>query len=201
MQEVSKKNQTSVRPAFRPAELTLMALFLSLLIIGAYLRIPLGFMTVTLQLVFANLAGLVLGARRSFFLCLSYLFMGLLGLPVFAGGAGPAYVLRPTFGYIVGFTVAVLIGGLLFRDRQADSLKHALFYTLFIITVCYLIGAFHYHMILNFYLDRASSLKDTLVWAVLATLPKDLILGVASSAAAVQIKKYCRVRKAFRSQL
>ncbi len=184
----------------RTDELTLMALFLALLIIGAYLRIPLGFMTVTLQLVFANLAGLILGAKRSFFLCLTYLFMGLLGLPVFAGGAGPAYVMRPTFGYIIGFTVAVLIAGLLFKNKQADSPQKALIYTLLTISICYLFGAFHYHLILNFYLAKESSLGQTLTWAVLATLPKDLILGGISSVAAVQIKKYGKKRRPSRAQ-
>lgn len=174
---------------FSIQDLTIMALFLALLILGAYMRIPLGFMTVTLQLVFANMAGLILGAKRSFLVCMTYLMMGLIGLPVFSGGAGPFYVLHPTFGYIVGFTIAVFISGLLFKDRQCISLKNALLFTLLTSLICYAIGAVHYHIILNIYLSGESSLRETLIWAVLATLPKDLILGGLGSVAAVRIKR------------
>lgn len=170
-------------------ELSLMSFFLSLLILGAYLRIPLGFMTITLQLVLANLCGLLMGAKRSFLICLVYMLMGLIGLPVFASGAGPSYVLQPTFGYIVGFTLAVGLGGLLFRDKQADATCTALLYTLFTTVFTYLIGATHFYLILNFYLGKQTSLGQTLAWAVFATIPKDLILGAAAAITAVRVKR------------
>lgn len=35
-----------------------------------------------------------------------YIVLGLMGLPVFAEGGGLAYVLKPSFGYIIGFAIA-----------------------------------------------------------------------------------------------
>jgi len=40
----------------------------------------------------------------------TYIFLGLIGLPVFAYGGGLHYVLMPTFGYIIGFMIASLLG-------------------------------------------------------------------------------------------
>lgn len=58
------------------------------------------------------LVGGALGMRRGAAALTTYLLAGLAGAPVFAGGAGgPAYVLAPSFGYLVGFVAAAAIAG------------------------------------------------------------------------------------------
>ena len=42
---------------------------------------------------------------------LAYLAEGAIGLPVFAGGAGLAYMAGPTGGYLAGFVVAAILVG------------------------------------------------------------------------------------------
>lgn len=86
--------------------------------LAAQVRIPLPFtpVPVTLQdlavLAVGGLLGPVLGTAA---LC-SYLAMGLLGLPVFAGGgAGLAWLLGPTGGYLLAFPVAAYLMGTLAR--------------------------------------------------------------------------------------
>lgn len=54
------------------------------------------------------LVGGALGFRRGALALLLYLAVGLLGLPIFAGGASG---LHPTAGYIVGFVVAAAVVG------------------------------------------------------------------------------------------
>lgn len=50
--------------------------------------------------------------RRGAAALTTYLVAGLAGAPVFAGGmGGPAYVLAPSFGFIVGFVAAAAIAG------------------------------------------------------------------------------------------
>lgn len=166
-----------------------MALFLSLVILGAYIKIPLPFMVITLQLVFTNLTALILGYRKAFIICLVYMLMGLIGLPVFATGGGPAYILDPTFGYILGFPIGILIAGLLVKNNSL-TIVSALLFTLINMLITYVIGASHFHIILNVYLGQETFIKDTLVWAVFTTLPKDLILGVITSVVAVRIKRH-----------
>jgi len=80
----------------------------ALTIIGAYISIPLPFSPVPIALsnLFVILGGLLLGKKWGFTSVAIYLFLGIIGLPVFAGGKGGlAHFMGPT-----GDTLAVLIG-------------------------------------------------------------------------------------------
>ena len=81
----------------------LCAMFVALVAAGAFIRIPVGTDVYTLQFLFTLLAGLLLGARLGATAVATYVLLGLVGVPVFASGGGPGYVLQPTFGYLIGF--------------------------------------------------------------------------------------------------
>lgn len=81
---------------------------------GAKVRIPMPFTPVpgTLQTLPVLLSGALLGARAGLASQTVYLLLGLAGLPVFAlPGAGPAYFLGPTGGYLLGFLAAAYVTG------------------------------------------------------------------------------------------
>jgi len=64
--------------------------------------------------------GAALGARRGAAALTTYLLAGLAGAPVFAGvTAGPAYVLAPSFGFVLGFIPAAFVAGW-FAERAWD---------------------------------------------------------------------------------
>lgn len=90
------------------------ALFTALIIIGAYISIPLpvGPVPVVLADFFVMLAGLFMGAKSGFLIVLLYLFLGAIGMPVFSsGGAGLAFLMGPTGGFLLGyFPLVVIIG-------------------------------------------------------------------------------------------
>jgi biotin transport system substrate-specific component len=66
------------------------------------------------------IVGAALGSRRGAASLTTYLLVGLAGLPVFAGAvAGPAYVLSPSFGFILGFIPAAFVAGW-FAERAWD---------------------------------------------------------------------------------
>jgi biotin transport system substrate-specific component len=66
------------------------------------------------------IVGAALGARRGAASLTTYMLVGLAGLPVFAGPvAGPAYVLSPSFGFILGFIPAAFLAGW-FAERSWD---------------------------------------------------------------------------------
>jgi biotin transport system substrate-specific component len=66
------------------------------------------------------LVGAALGAKRGAASLTTYLLLGLAGLPIFAGPvAGPAYVLSPSFGFIIGFIPAAFVAGW-FAERAWD---------------------------------------------------------------------------------
>ncbi|NLW56125.1 MAG: biotin transporter BioY [Firmicutes bacterium] len=102
--EKEKRNRTE--------RMVLIALFSTLTWIGAYLRVdfipPIPF---TLQTLMVIMAGLILGPRDAPLSQGVYLLLGLSGVPVFTGGGGPGYILRPTFGFILGFVLAAAVVG------------------------------------------------------------------------------------------
>ena len=84
-----------------------------------------------------------------------YLFMGLIGLPVFAVGGGPGYVLQPSFGYLPGMMLgAALIGFLVDRadpTRGAAKVHHLLTINLAGLAVVYLCGISYLFLLKNLY--------------------------------------------------
>ena len=74
----------------------------------------------TLQTLAVLLAGGLLGPWGGVASVLAYLGAGLAGAPVFAMGGGPAYLLGPTGGYLVGLLPAAWIAGL--TSRRTDRL-------------------------------------------------------------------------------
>jgi biotin transport system substrate-specific component len=101
-----KTRQTSLRG------LVYASLFGALTAVGAYIIIPLPPGPITLQTLFMGLAGTLLGARLGAASQVVYLFLGIIGLPVFAGGkAGLGVLFGPTGGYLIGFVVAAFVIG------------------------------------------------------------------------------------------
>lgn len=178
-------------------ELCVMALCLSLLITASYIRIPLAFMIVTLQLTVQNLIGLILRRKQVVFVCVAYTVLGLIGIPVFASGAGPAAVLNPTFGYVLGFTVGVALAALVLPKGRVLTLRRALLFSLINIVTVYAVGGVYFAIIINVYLGQGASLWNILLWAVLTTLPKDLILAFLTAGIAVRLRRRLFVLQSF----
>ena len=90
-----------------------IGLFAALTWVGAYIRLLiLPDIPMTLQTLFVILSGLVLGPRRGLLCQAVYIALGLAGIPVFAqGGAGIGYIVRPTFGFVLGFLPGAFLAG------------------------------------------------------------------------------------------
>ncbi len=90
-------------------DLALTSMFASVLAICSWISIPAA-VPFTLQSFGVFLAVGVLGGRRGTMAVLTYLLMGLIGLPVFSGfGGGPGYLLGSTGGYLIGFVFSALV--------------------------------------------------------------------------------------------
>lgn len=80
--------------------------------LAARIQIPLFPVPVTGQTFAVLLVGALYGARRGSLTVAGYVAGGTAGLPLFAGGeAGPARLLGPTGGYLVGFVAAAWLVG------------------------------------------------------------------------------------------
>ncbi|MCK9603036.1 MAG: biotin transporter BioY [Candidatus Omnitrophica bacterium] len=96
-------------------------LFVVLTALGAFVRIPLPFTPVplTLQTFFVLLSGAFLGARLGVVAQLSYVMLGVWGLPIFTGaGSGLLYLFGPTGGYLLGFVLAAMFLGRTIRQAR-----------------------------------------------------------------------------------
>jgi biotin transport system substrate-specific component len=109
-------------PGWADAALIVGASLLVALMAQVSVPLPFSPVPITGQTFAVLLVGAALGARRGSASLLLYLLEGAVGLPVFAGGAGgPAVLLGPTGGYLIGFAAAAwLIGALAGRglDRR-----------------------------------------------------------------------------------
>lgn len=88
--------------------------FALLTALGARVAVPLPGTPVplTFQVVAVLLAGYLLGPAAGAASQAAYLAAGVAGLPVFAAGGGPAYLLGPTGGYLLAFPAAAAVVGL-----------------------------------------------------------------------------------------
>ena len=91
--------------------MTRVALFAALTAVGAFIRIPLGYSSITLQTFFTAMAGCVLGPWYGALSQLVYVALGLVGLPIFTQGGGIGYLVQPTCGFLIGLIPAAWVIG------------------------------------------------------------------------------------------
>lgn len=118
------------------------ALFSALIAAGAFIRIPLPPVPITLQTLFALIAGLILPLPLALSSLAIYLLLGLAGLPVFTAGGGFAAFSGPTGGYLAGLVPAVLIEGLMLKVFRKKSLALYLAAALLATVSIYIPGLF-----------------------------------------------------------
>ena len=91
----------------------LISLFSALVAAGAFIKIPMIPVPMTLQTLFVFLAALLLPSLSSFSSILIYIVLGAIGLPIFTSGGGLSALLGPTGGFIFGFLAAAPLGSFL----------------------------------------------------------------------------------------
>ncbi len=157
-------------------------------VVGAYITIPFPYLPVTLQAAAACLAGIWLGPVRGATSQGLYLLLGLLGLPVFAGGGGGVqYVISPTFGYLLGFMAAAFVAGLLARGNI--SYLRCLLAVYAGMVPLYLLGMAYFLLVAYFVAGPHASIEAVLAINALPAL-KDSILALLTAYIALQVKKH-----------
>ena len=157
-------------------DLTLVALFIALIALGAFIRIPVPVVPFTLQFLFTMLAGLLLGGRLGAISVGAYILLGLAGLPIFAQGGGPGYIFNPSFGYILGFCVAAYVTGKIADKTVCPSYKTLLFANFTGLFIVYFFGMAYYYLISNFYLNSPIGVWTLFLYCFLLAVPGDIVL-------------------------
>lgn len=166
----------------------LCALFSALICAGAFIRIPLPVVPFTLQTMFVLMAGTLLGAKYGAVSALVYMLLGLLGFPVFTAGGGLAYVLKPSFGYIIGFIPGAFIAGKL-SEKVVKSQYLRVFFASFIgLLVIYAFGMFYYWLLSIFYLHISVGFWPLLLNFFIVFLPGDTVLCFVGALLSVRLR-------------
>lgn len=168
-------------------KLVLCALFAALTAAGAFIRIPIPVVPFTLQLLFTMLAGLLLGPYWGAAAVTVYVIMGLLGLPVFAEGGGISYVLKPSFGYLIGYIAGTFLTGCIAHGGQKYGMRRLLAANFAGLFVVYAFGMVYYYLLSNLYLGTPIGLWPLFLYCFLLAVPGDIALCVAGAVLAKRL--------------
>lgn len=102
-------------------EQLLAAIFAGISSILSQVTIPFGLIPLTLQTFIIGLTVTILGTKTGTWAITIYLILGLIGIPVFAGGsAGFGVLFGPTGGFLIGFIFNGLVTGGILDNTQKN---------------------------------------------------------------------------------
>ncbi len=168
--------------------LILTALFAALTGMGALIRIPMAPVPITLQLLFCIMAGLVLKPVPAAASQLVYIALGLLGLPIFSGGGGLGYVLKPSFGYLIGFVAGAFVCAAIIRRVKRLTWWKALLSGMACVLCVYIIGVPYMVIMLNAATPGAMDAGKAIVSGFLVFLPGDAAKALLAALVAVKAR-------------
>ena len=168
-------------------ELVLCALFVALITVGTFVRIPVGTDVYTLQFLFTPMAGILLGAGYGALSQGVYVLIGLVGVPIFALGGGLSYVLQPTFGFLLGLIPSAFVIGKL--AKRPLTFRGTALAMLAGLAVLYAIGVPYMALIANAYLGKGLTFWQVIKNGMLIYLPGDLLKIALGSFLCVAISK------------
>ena len=198
---MERKKQDAGR--IRTADIVYCGMFASLMAVGAFIKImiPIGVWEVTfsLQFFFALLAGFLLGSGRGLAAVGRYLLIGLSGVPVFAHGGGLMYLMKPTFGFLIGFAAAAFVAGKIAETMPGSGFVKFLFAAFWGEMAYYLCGLVYYYLMFNFVVSKDVGIgfvELISVWFLSTVIP-DFVLCVLAAGAAVRLRPVIMKEKAY----
>ena len=172
-----------IKKSLTAKDMAFCGLFAALIGVGAFLKISIPVapfpMHFTLQLFFVLLAGFILGNKKGALCVCIYLGVGLVGIPVFAAGGGPAYVIRPTFGFLLGFVLAAYVTGSLSSVKGKGMMYYG-------------IGMIYFYVISNFIISKSVTWHIVFINCFLITVAGDFILCILAAALAHRLRAFDR---------
>ena len=159
-------------------KLTRCALFAALMALCAWIGLPLGHTVFTMQTFGVWFAFLFLGAGKGTMAVLVYLLLGLMGLPVYAGGtAGPGVLFGANGGYMMGWLLSGLIMWLF--ERYVAGRFAKIISMIASLLACYTTGTAWFMMIYA-QTSEMPGLWTALLWCVIPfVIPDGLKLALA----------------------
>ena len=190
------QKDTIVNQRMSTRALTLISLFAVLMIVGGKINLMVFSIPFTLQFLACLLTGLLLGARKGMAAIGIYIFLGLIGLPVFALGGGIGYVLLPSFGYLPGMLICAGLTGFLATRTDPYYQKITFIQTLLIslagLGMVYLFGVTYLYFIRNFYVGEPMLFTRAIQIGMIPFLITDFAHCLLAALLAPRIRKAAR---------
>lgn len=173
----------------RTRTITLCGLFAALTAIGAFIKIPLPppLVPFTLQFLFCALAGVLLGSKVGALSQLIYVLVGLVGIPVFTEGGGLHYVVKPTFGYLIGFVLGAYVIGLCVEKFKEINFKNLFIASLIGLIVVYVLGVVYMYIIYNFYIGNEMGVWVAVWGGAISCAPGDILICIITAIMGVKM--------------
>lgn len=182
MESIKTKQKIQVK------EMTMCALFTVLTAVGAFIKVPVPVVPFTLQFLFTMLAGLLLGGKLGAISVGIYALLGLVGLPIFAEGGGFWYLLKPSFGYILGFILASYVTGKMTEKLEGLTFGKILTANFIGLAIVYGVGMVYYYVICNFVIHTPIGVWPLFLYCFLLAVPGDICLCFVAAILAKRLK-------------
>ncbi len=170
-------------------QMTLISLFAALTAVGAFISIPLYPVPLSLQTLFTLLAGMTLGSVMGTSSQVIYVFLGIIGLPVFAGFKGGIGILfGPTGGFLFGFIISAYVIGRIIEVKNEKKFHHYLIAGLIGTLIIYIIGVTQLSLVTGI------GIKKALLIGALPFLPGDILKIIAASFIASKLKPIIKLK-------
>lgn len=169
-------------------DMILVALFAALTAVGGFISIPIGSVPITLQSFFTLLSGVLLGPFLGALSQLVYVILGLVGMPVFAGGTGGiSAIFTPSFGYLIGFIIAPIVIGKVTKSGHRQGVARLLIACVLGTLVIYIIGLPYMYVILKYVSKVNITLLKTFQIGFFIFIPGDMIKCIIASIIGVKV--------------
>ncbi len=195
---IMTSNVSRTKSKFSTLDIVYCGLFATLMMIGANITsfapfLVVGGVPITLQPLFAILAGLVLGSRLGAVSITVYTLLGLVGAPVFAKFSGGfSSILSPTFGFIVTFILSAYVAGKMVEYRRTKTMYITA--ALVGIAINYLIGTNWMYYAYKLWAAAPEGFTYKMAWLwMIPPLPKDIILAVFAGIFGYRLQKIIKV--------
>lgn len=172
----------------KTTNLILCSLFTALIAVGAFIKIPVPVVPFTLQFLFTTLAGLLLGSKKGAISVVAYMILGLAGLPIFSEGGGFWYVIKPSFGYIIGFCIGTYVTGLIAERMKEKTVPRYMLANFIGLLIVYAVGMIYYYIICNYVIDTLIALGPLFLYCFVLAVPGDICLCILAAALVKRVK-------------
>ena len=161
------KEETNVTGTMSARQITMTALFVALVAVGAFIKIPIPNLPFTLQLLFTTLAGLILGSRLGGMSVAMYIILGLVGVPVFTEGGG--------------FAIGAFVAGRMVENAGVVTFKKLLTASFVNLLIVYALGMVYLYEIMDLYLAKPIGLETLFIYCFALPVIPDIFLCILAA--------------------